>query len=56
VNGSGNGDAYKHGTEVLLILDYLWNIGVNSDYQVGLRHVYSSHKNSPSIGLGDNSY
>ena len=56
VSTSGNGDANKHGTEVLLITDYLWNIGGNSDYQLGLRHIYSSHKNSPSIGFGDNSY
>lgn len=56
VNTSGNGDQNKHGTEVLLITDYLWNIGGNSDYQLGLRHIYSSHKNSLSNGFGDNSY
>jgi len=56
VNGSGNGNANKHGTEVLLITDYLWNIGGNSDYQLGLRHMYSRHKNSLSLGFGDNSY
>ncbi len=56
INTSGNGSQNKHGTEVLLISDYLWNIGSNSDYQIGLRHIYSTHKNSPVVGPGNNTY
>lgn len=56
INSSGNGDANRHGTEYFVRNDFLWEIGGNSDHQVGLRYEYTRHQNSPLINFGDNSY
>ena len=51
INTSGNGPANRDGTKVVLITDYLWNIGGNSDYQIGLRHWFTRSKSSPSTSV-----
>lgn len=56
VNGTGDGNANRHGTNVFIRSEFLWNIGTNSDYQLGLRLDHSRYRNSASIGFGDNAY
>ena len=56
VNSSGSGGEHKFGTEVLLIPDFMWSINGNSDHQLGLRLIYSKHKNDLANGFGPNNY
>lgn len=56
VNSTGNGASNRHGTEYFVRNDLLWEIGGNSDYQVGIRYEYTRHQNSPLINFGHNHY
>lgn len=54
INSSGDGDKNRHGTEVFMRHDLTWEIGGNSDYQIGLRFEHTQHRNSPLINFGRN--
>lgn len=56
LNGTGNKGANDHGTAIFQRLDLTWEILGHSDFQLGLRYEYVSHKNDPSVNFGKNRY